>query len=207
MLNKLYRQSAERVAPRTMSCILHGIGVTVASLLLVSGYIAQRYLMSQHDNAERQHLEAVTLVHNRDQIDAERARLSQLLDQAVARNKAASMRVPQEPNEIEFLEQISDIAKRVGLQIRDYRPGPNSERATYREAEIVLRAESDYDSLCGFIAALQTMPRMCRINMLNITSSTGTSSNSRPAVDKPESLLNVELRIGLAYELKTSPTI
>jgi Tfp pilus assembly protein PilO len=95
----------------------------------------------------------------------------QLLAQNTAaetRARSLYQRIPQEPQEAEFLGQISGLAERVGLELVDYRPALPIDREQYSEIEVLISSRGSYASLCQFLGGLQALPRFTNMGRLSI---------------------------------------
>ncbi|HEV3003168.1 MAG TPA: type 4a pilus biogenesis protein PilO, partial [Pirellulales bacterium] len=99
--------------------------------------------------------------------------LKQSLADAREREAALLSRIPQTPREAEFLALVSDLAGKVELRLRDYRPGETRVRATYSELEIGMSCEGSYQSICGFLDGLNHLPRLTNLTRLEITAQEG----------------------------------
>ena len=60
-------------------------------------------------------------------------------------------------------------AAQAGLQIRDYRPGVVATRPTHSQMEIQLSCQGTYRSLCEFLDRLAALPRLTRVEKMEIT--------------------------------------
>ena len=93
-----------------------------------------------------------------------RAALKQLQDQ----RDSLRARVPADAREAEFLEQVTEVAREVGLHIHDYRPGTVTTLGEYSRMEIGLSCAGNYNGICDFMYRLATLPRLANVTKLDI---------------------------------------
>lgn len=156
---------------RLLGWATHAGGATVALAaacvlqLAAYGPLERRRASCQERSAELdRHLEEA------DQVRAEHGQLSQALAEMEEQARLCRQRIPEEPREAEFLAQIARAAREVGLQIRDYRPGPPITQGTHTEMEVLLSCEGTHASICGFLEQLPKLPRLSSLVKLEISS-------------------------------------
>jgi Tfp pilus assembly protein PilO len=101
-------------------------------------------------------------------VRADHARLRRQLDEALIEEAAIQKRIPREPQEAEFLAQISEAAGKVGLQIADYRPGVMVAGKVTSTLRVELACEGDYRAICTLLDRLQQLPRYSTVARLEI---------------------------------------
>jgi Tfp pilus assembly protein PilO len=104
------------------------------------------------------------------QIRNEHGRLKAQL--ASAQDSATRLRdsVPDQPQEAEFLAQITQLADEAELEIHDYRPKEKRDRKLYFVLTVDLIAAGPYASVGRFLARLPDLPRHCAVEQLHISS-------------------------------------
>lgn len=78
-------------------------------------------------------------------------------------------RIPEGPNEAEFLKQLSRAAEASGLRIQDYRRGNSAVKESYSSLRINLTCSARYVELCRFLEQLDELPRILTIEKLTIS--------------------------------------
>ncbi|WP_162006577.1 type IV pilus inner membrane component PilO [Roseimaritima sediminicola] len=195
MLNTLCHRYAGRMSMRTVSCVLHAIGATLAAAILMTGIVAYGRLDAHCGRLRAECHRASTTLARAAEIAQRRDQSEAALAAARQREQQVHRRIPDQAGEIQFLDQLTQLAQQSGLQIRDYRPGARHQHPTHQETELVLRLEGSYEGLCQFAAGLQRLPRMCRIGNLSLT-----------APQAGKSSMAMELRITLAHSLQAPET-
>ncbi len=107
-------------------------------------------------------------------------------------------RLPESPNESDFLAELTGLAQQTHLTIRDYRPGAPKEEKNYNYVEIALSGNATYESLCRFLKGLQSLSRVSRVTKLDI---------SNPDQSADEYAINMSLRIYFAPLSSASSTV
>jgi Tfp pilus assembly protein PilO len=101
-------------------------------------------------------------------VRAEHAKLRQQLDKAASQEAAIQKRIPRDPQEAEFLAQISQTAGNAGLQITDYRPGVMSAGKKCSALRVELTCDGNYRAICTLLDRLQELPRYSTVARLEI---------------------------------------
>lgn len=111
----------------------------------------------------------------RKQVDAEESRLQDAIE-----------KIPQTPQESNFLAQLSQLSRTCGVSIRQFSRGELSDEQTHSGMEIKLAAQATYPAICRFLAGLAELQRLCHIRRLAISS---------PTSDQAEYPVEMTLRI------------
>jgi Tfp pilus assembly protein PilO len=85
-------------------------------------------------------------------------------------------RIPDGPQEADFLAQVTTTAQACGLQTREYRTGAVSSHPRFQELEIALNMSGNYAGLCRFLDRLHQLPRFCLLSDLHIDAEPGAES-------------------------------
>jgi Tfp pilus assembly protein PilO len=150
---------------------LHVAGLGIAAALFAAVYIPaigaldseQARIATEIDVASRLATSAEALREEHRTLQEQQAasltRMSQLLG-----------RIPDAPQESEFLAHIARLAREAPLSIGSFRPIATRTYDRYSEVEVELSVAGRWDGLCQFLAGLETLPRLCRVSRLSIAS-------------------------------------
>ena len=132
--------------------------------VVVSGLITRQ----QNENvAEIARLE--TLLETERDAGRELSRLQADLARLEASAEAARQRIPETPQESEFLTQISAAANETGLTIQNFTRGAVTSLGTHSQLQIRLTGEGDYASICGFFEKMAAFSRVATVSRMNLT--------------------------------------
>lgn len=95
------------------------------------------------------------------QLQAELARLE-------VSAEAARQRIPEMPQESEFLAQISEAAREKGLSIDKFTRGSVAVLETHSQLQIRLTGEGNYASICGFFESMSKFSRVATVSQMNL---------------------------------------
>ena len=115
---------------------------------------------------EARHVEARVAGSKR--LRLEHQALTEQLADLRQRAKMIRQRIPDQPLEAEFLQQLTEIADSEGLTIRDYQRGSASVTSTHSQLEIRIEGEGDYAGLCGFLDRIARLPRVARVQFMQV---------------------------------------
>ncbi len=144
-----------------------GAGVLVAMAVLAELLVFQ----PNRDFAgacSQQAAELEVTIRDGNRVRAEHAQLAEELADARRQAVLLQTRIPDKPQEAEFLGQASKLANEVGLQIRDYRPGTPVSTPSHSLLKVDLICKGDYASICRFLDQLATLPRHANVTCLQI---------------------------------------
>jgi type IV pilus assembly protein PilO len=149
---------------------LHGLGLaaSLAAAGLTYALVFRPLETSRRESAARRE-EIAMLLQSVDQLRSQRDGLRKALADVDRERISLLARVPDAPQEADFLSQISCLADSVGLKLRDYRPGQVHTQASYSEMEIGLSCEGGYEGLCRFLDGLGRLPRLVNLEQLDVT--------------------------------------
>lgn len=102
-------------------------------------------------------------------VHAELLELNRELDGLEARVEERSFRIPAEPRESEFLQDVMRIAAEANFTIRDYQPSQPKTQAGCPHIFIELYGAGDYRSICRFLDEVTRLPRLATVEKLDIT--------------------------------------
>ncbi|HUG71560.1 MAG TPA: type 4a pilus biogenesis protein PilO [Pirellulaceae bacterium] len=146
---------------------LGGLGALVlgacAYQFVISGLITRQQL----ENAAEIEILEVLLETERD-IDHEFARLHEELARLEASAEAARQRIPETPQESEFLAQLSEAARDEGFAINNFTRGSATVLDTHSQLQIRLTGEGDYASICGFFEKMVSFSRVATVSQMSL---------------------------------------
>jgi len=131
---------------------------------VISGSITHRQTANAEEIAR---LEAVLETERGTERDF--ARLQAELVRLEASAEAARQRIPETPQESEFLAQISEAANEKGLQIQNFTRGAVTVLETHSQLQIRLTGQGDYASICGFFEKMANFSRVATVSNMNLS--------------------------------------
>lgn len=159
---------------KKLDMTLHGGGLAlVLSSIGVAWTLVYQPLESARGEALARCAEINELLESADRLRREQAQLKRLLADARDEERRLLARVPDEAHEADFLSQMSHLAKEVGMELRDYRPGQVQPQPTCSAMEVALTCEGPYESLCRFLDGVSRLPRLVNLSHLEIDGSHG----------------------------------
>jgi Tfp pilus assembly protein PilO len=159
---------------KKLDLALHGGGLAVVlSSIGVAWSLAYQPLEAARADAEARCHEINELLLSADRLRREQSQLKRSLADAHEQEQRLLARVPDEEHEADFLRQISRLAKEVGMELRDYRPGQRQSQPTCSAMEVALTCEGHYESLCRFLDGVGRLPRLVNLSHIEIDSSHG----------------------------------
>ena len=148
---------------------LHGLGLLgllAGAWVLATGVYAP--LEEWREDCLVQSARLDRLLADSTQIRAEHARLNAALKQLQEQRDSLQRRVPDDAREAEFLEQVTEVARDVGLHIHDYRPGMVTTLGDYSRMEIGLSCAGTYVGMCEFLHQLASLPRLANVTKMDV---------------------------------------
>jgi Tfp pilus assembly protein PilO len=106
---------------------------------------------------------------NADSIKRQHALLSDTLNDLKQRAEGIRARIPDHPNEGEFLKQTTQAAKDSGITISEYRRGEIDYDGDHSRLKVHVSLTGNYASICRFIDRLESLPRLSRIDNLTLS--------------------------------------
>lgn len=151
----------------------HAGGVVLLTLFAVVVQVFVRGPLSASHDAEaqraaemKQRLHAVADTRQKHARLHERLRESQELAESVRR------RIPEQPQQSQFLHAITAAADKYGMNIKDFAVGNVAERVTHYEVGVSFSSAGDFEKICRFLDAIMTMQRVVTLENLTIRSET-----------------------------------
>ena len=94
------------------------------------------------------------------------------LDLQDRENKSRAIKdlIPAQLDDAGFIENVSKIAQQTGVQIKDFRRGKNQHQSELSLLSLGIECESEYENLCKFVAAIESIPQITGVEKLSIES-------------------------------------
>lgn len=145
-----------------------GLGIVIC-LTVGWWYGLQQPLHQAADSLEQRRMEVESL-HSQHKVllaSLETARANANLWQQ--RKADLQQRTRPTHDDIDFLEWAHDQAAQVNLDLLDFRPSGKESLEIFEGRGLMLSANGSFDSICRFLNALRSCPRMNRVASLEIT--------------------------------------
>lgn len=104
-------------------------------------------------------------------------------------------RIPDGPNETQFLQQVTEAAESTNVIIRAYNRGRIEELATHCQLEVRIVGEGRYEPICRFIDELSKLSRITSVEHMKI--------EARPGSE----IYPIEMRLLLFFHRDPSPKV
>ncbi|TWU20985.1 Pilus assembly protein, PilO [Novipirellula galeiformis] len=154
---------------RSTNLVLHGIGVVgvvaIVCFLLILRQDVHAKLLDTHTARS----DAISLLNNGERIHAQHLDGVHRVQLAETRATQFKTMIPAQAGEIDFLSELSELAKSTQFRIRDFRPGAVVVQPLHKEMEVRFVGEGSYSALCRFLDGLPQLQRSYRIAQLNVT--------------------------------------
>lgn len=172
---------------------MHAAGLAGVCLIVFVAWSVQTAFHGQvsanqtHEELTRMFLESAPAIVERHRLARERHTF--LKDE----NDALLAKIPDLPQEAEFLGQLTQLSDQCGLALSDFRPGPHATRENYTEFDVQLTGRGRYESICRFLDSIDHLPRLCKLNDLRLA-----------GADESGEECQVELRLIVPFALRLS---
>jgi Tfp pilus assembly protein PilO len=98
--------------------------------------------------------------------------VSAKLQEVTTRIANVQRRVPREADFSDFLTQVTALATKEQLAIKEFNPENPQPRDGYAEMQVTLKSEGSFGSICTFVDRLSKLSRLSKIKDLTLTSET-----------------------------------
>jgi len=150
---------------------LHLTGVAVVALAL-GGFYALVYQPLQH-NREGHRSRSEQLDRLLIKTGTERTEYRRLRKQ-LRKTKASADRIHRQlagrPSEATVIEDLSDIAADVGLEVLDYQIGLTEKQQAYSQTEVEFRCHGSYASICKFLEQAEQLTETTKLSKFELNS-------------------------------------
>ncbi len=96
-------------------------------------------------------------------------KVSEKLDEVLARISGVQQRVPHDAEAGEFLKEVARLATAEQVSIKDFTPEKPANRNGYAEMEVKLKGNGSYASICRFMDQLSKLQRLSKVKDLTVT--------------------------------------
>ncbi|MCA9210052.1 MAG: type 4a pilus biogenesis protein PilO [Pirellulaceae bacterium] len=153
----------------TIGWTLHGAGLlsVIGGVVLFYGlfFAPLEYLRSRNTVRAR---ELETTLRELPGERAANERLRGQLKQLESSAEKLRARIPDQPLEAEFFDDLTELAQRADLRISDYRRGETSRSERLSKMNVHLVGNSSYEGICRFVDGLYSLARLVQIEDLEI---------------------------------------
>jgi len=160
-----------------MDWSLHAGGAAVIALV-VTGFALIVYLpiASQHEGHGQRIEQLSQLLKQSRNVQKEHHRLRADLAEMQEAVAGVRSRLPEEALEAEFVIKASNLAKKAGLQVLDYRQHRGSTHTTHSKTEVRFNCRGSYASVCFFLKEVNQLTRLAKISKLDMQSAPDSES-------------------------------
>ena len=150
---------------------LHLAGLGIAAALFAAVYVPTIGALDSEQARIATEIEAASrLAASAESLREEHRTLQEQQAASLARTSQLLDRIPDAPQESEFLAHIARLAREAPMSIGSFRPMATRTYDRYSEVEVELSVAGRWEGLCHFLAGLETLPRLCRVSRLSIGS-------------------------------------
>lgn len=154
----------------TLGWLLHVAGMVPLFVGLLAYYLAFRapLVVAEQHLSDRMATVSDLLSHT-SEYRAELKLAEAVLESQQQRAVEVRDRIPDQPNDAEFLRSASEAASVSGLLIQGYSRGAVTHGPTFSQIDIHLECEGEYENICRFLDRLEHIPRVARVMSMEIT--------------------------------------
>jgi Tfp pilus assembly protein PilO len=161
---------------RRFGRLLHYTGVLAAVLCATTGYSLVHAPTAHAIANTALRIEEMALsVQNAPLIRDQHRKISQSLREVESRIAAIQRRVPRDADGGAFLKEVTQIADAEQLAIKDFQPQKANAKTGYAEMQVMVKGRGSYASICSFIARLNQLNRLSKVQDLTLSASDDAS--------------------------------
>jgi Tfp pilus assembly protein PilO len=161
---------------RRLGWLIHAGG---ALCLLAAGVtyhlVSVTYVAGQRERNDGEIQRLESLLSTTEEIRQTHKRRSEVLARLERDAELMRQRIPDQPQEAEFLRQVTQAATDERLRIIHYDRGQLVVKPTHSEFIIRLQCDGDYASICGFLDRLGSLPRVTTVERMDVTAPSGAN--------------------------------
>ncbi|MGN6135999.1 MAG: type 4a pilus biogenesis protein PilO [Aureliella sp.] len=161
LINRLGRDTALNVA---------FVGMTL--VLGLAAWLAIATLQSQYSELDRDIAKRESLLERSPDFKDSSMKLKQQLQETRQLLSDLEAKLPETPEESQFLHALSERAQATGVSLSDFRPGAVAQRSNCKDIDLKLRGTGSYASVCRWLDELRHLPRFARITHVTIAAPT-----------------------------------
>lgn len=181
---------------RKLRHLAHATGLAVVLLGCAVFYFGlHRPLLVERTRLEVRQDRQRALLNRADAVGQQHAKLSAMLRSLQTRADSVRQRIPNEPQEAEFLKQLTEIAAEYRIAVHDFRRGSTQQRERYSQFTMQLKLEGSYEGICGLLDRMSRLPRITTIEKMEIRHADGAGH------------LPLELTLVLYYGMTEDTTV
>src|ERR1051326_2771770 len=147
----------------------NAIGAAGVIVVLLGAYHAHRLLGQERSALEDRRNRDLALMASAKQLTAQRDDAVQRLRTLDAQLQELKSRLPSSPNEAEFLAQLSALAERSSVRIKNFRPGQAAGAGLVQTCDVQLSVAGSFANICRLLDGLHDLPRNLRVNHLALS--------------------------------------
>lgn len=145
------------------------IGVLAVLATIAAAYQAQGLLHRERQTLDARRRDDLELLARAEQVRAERESAARQLESLQGELADLKSRIPATPNEAEFLAQLSKLAERSGVRLKNFRPGQVTAAGAVKTCDVQLSLVGSFGSICKLLDGLDEVPRFLSVARLNLT--------------------------------------
>jgi Tfp pilus assembly protein PilO len=151
-----------RTAQRKLTFVVwvaNAIGTLAVLAIVVAAYHAHGWLGRERELVEARRRDDMALLARAEQVRADRETAAHQLATLHERLADLKSRLPSSPKEHEFLAQLSALAERSGVRLKNFRPGQATNAGSVNTCEVQLSLAGPFASICKLFDGLADVPR------------------------------------------------
>ncbi len=147
----------------------HAVGLSVVLLGCAVFYFGlYRPLQLEQTRIEVRQDKQRPLLKRAASVRRQQTELSATLRGLQTRAAAVRQRIPNEPQEAEFLKQLTEIANEYHITVHDFRRGNTQQHEQYSQFTMQLKMEGSYEGICGLLDRMSRLPRIATVEKMEI---------------------------------------
>jgi Tfp pilus assembly protein PilO len=161
--------TSQRQELKLIGWLAHGVGAVGLVVLACAAHRLILRPLGEETERTRARIQLIqTRLKDAATIRSEHVALSRSLEEITRRAELVRQRIPDQPQEAEFLHQLARIAADHGLLINNYRRGVVTTRDNYSQLTMQVQLEADYHGLCGLFHALKNLLRIVTVEKMEL---------------------------------------
>jgi len=160
---------------RLVRWALHGL---FALAMLATVMTVQSFWLKKIDDDGVQAANETKWIRQRmmqtDEITAENETMVAMMNALQNRADSIRARIPDRPNEGQFLEQTTTAAEKAGIQVKEYRRGKIMFDGNHSQLNVHISLLGPFENICKYIDRLERLPRISRISKMQIKATKST---------------------------------
>jgi len=161
-----------RTAQKKLTLLVWGTNSIAAICVLAfsfAAYQGHRMLVQERTSLEARRRDDLSLVAHAEQVRADREAATKQVESLNATLADLKSRLPSSPKEAEFLSQLSTLAERSGVRLKNFRPGQIAQGGLVHTCEVQVSLIGPFASVCRLLDGLAEVPRFLSIARMTFT--------------------------------------